>query len=140
MRLQRLGEEQIYPFRSQRVFHDNATWYFDKREGTAAGPYRDPAEAKNALAVFLAQALEGLPAHQRSSIREIVGLQDNIQCLVEELMVFFQSRAALGEAAAVDWANKRIAELRKDWRIQRQKGRIDVLNYVMQSMRASVAG
>ena len=140
MQLQRLGENQIHPFRSQRVFHDNGAWYFDTREGTAAGPYGDPMEAKQALAVFLAQALEELPDEQCTSTRKIIGLQDNIRYLVEELMGFFQTRTAEGEGAAFDWANTRIAELRRDWRIPKQKERLDVLSYAMKSMRSSAAG
>ena len=131
MQFQRLGEQQSYPYRSQRFCSENGEWYFNTREGTLAGPYRNPAEAKQALAVFLAQAVHTLPSHKRSPISEIVGVQDGIQYLVEELTGFFQSRADVGESAALAWANNRIAELRKDWEVDRQKERIDILNYVM---------
>lgn len=131
MQFQRLGEEQSYPFRSQRLSNENGEWFFNTREGTLAGPYRNPVEAKQALAVFLAQAVHALPSHQRRPISEIVGVQDSVQYLVEELTGFFRSRDEVGEIAALAWANNRIGELRKDWEIERQKERIDILNYVM---------
>jgi hypothetical protein len=140
MQLQRLGEEQVHPFRSERLYRENGSWYFDTREGTAPGPYEDQAMAKQALAVFLAQACDALPPDQRSSVSEIVGLQDDIQYLVEELLGFFQSRRESGDLAAFAWANNRIAELRRDWEMQWQKERIDVLRYAMESLEAGRGG
>ena len=131
MQFQRLGEEQNYPFRSQRLSSENGEWFFNTREGTLSGPYRDPVEAKQALAVFLAQAVHALPSHQRKPISEIVGVQDNVQHLVEELTGFFQARDEVSDIAALAWASNRIGELRKDWEIERQKERIDILSYVM---------
>lgn len=140
MRLQRLGEDYIHPFRSKRIYRENDSWYFDTREGTAPGPFHDQTVAKQALAVFLAQACDALPAHQRNSISEIVGLQDDVHYLVEELVGFFQSRREYGDTAAFAWANKRIAELRRDWETQWQKERIDVLYYAMESIEAARIG
>ena len=138
MLFHRLDDEQRYPFRSQRLCNENGEWYFNTREGKLLGPYREPSEAKQALAVFLAQAVHALPSQRRRPIGEIVGKQDGVQYLVEELMGFFQSRDEAGEIAALAWAANRIAELRKDWEINWQKERIDILLYVMDQSEYSV--
>jgi hypothetical protein len=137
MQLQRLGDDQIHPFRSERIYRENDSWYFDTREGTAPGPFQDQETAKQALAVFLAKACDALPADQRSSISEIVGLQDDVYYLVQELLGFFQSRRESGDVAAFAWANNRIAELRRDWEAHWQKERIQVLYYAMESIEAA---
>ena len=134
MQLQRLGEDRVHPFRSKRIYRENDAWYFDTREGTSPGPFHDQGVAKQALAVFLAEACDALPEHQRSSVSEIVGLQDDAHYLVEELKGFFQSRREYGDTAACAWANNSIAELRRDWETQWQKQRIDVLHYAMESL------
>lgn len=140
MQLQRLGEDGIHPFRSERIYRENDAWYFDTREGPAPGPFQDQAMAKQALAVFLAKACDALPTHQRGSVIEIVGLEDDVQYLVEELMTFFQACRESGDNAAFAWANNRIAELRRDWDIQWQQERIGVLYYAMESIEAGRNG
>jgi hypothetical protein len=140
MQLQRLGEDQIHPFRSERIYRENDAWYFDTREGTAPGPFRDQKMAKQALAVFLAKACDALPSDQRSAVAEIVGLEDNVQYLVAELMGFFQTRRESGDNAAFAWANNRIAELRRDWEAKWEKERIDVLYYAMKTIEAARTG
>lgn len=52
----RPGEDQIHPLNSVRIYRENDAWYFDIREGTAPGLFRDQTRAKQALAVFLADA------------------------------------------------------------------------------------
>jgi hypothetical protein len=106
-------------------------WYFQTREGTSIGPYEDRVDAKRALAVFLASKLQGLPDNQFEVSGEAIGTQDDIQFMVEELAQFYRSRSDGGDTAALAWANNRIVELRKDWKIACQKERIDVLYYAM---------
>lgn len=131
MQFHRAGEEQHYPFRSRRICSENGKWCFNTREGTPAGPYQDPDEARQALAVFLARAVQSLPIDRRKSVGDIAGVQDGVHHLVEELTGFFRVHDEVSETAALAWANNRIAELRKHWDIQWQQERIDVLNYAM---------
>ncbi|WP_078120373.1 DUF6316 family protein [Thiosocius teredinicola] len=131
MQLIRYGEEQSYPFRSQRLFSENGDWYFQTREGELVGPFHNRSEAKHGLAVFLAQTIYTVPSRLRAVNDEIVGVQDGVHDLVQELSSFFESKTSSGESAALAWANKRIAELRGAQPTGSEKARIDVLYYVM---------
>lgn len=131
MTFSRHGDTQSYPFRSQRLWSENGAWYFHTREGAMAGPFAYATEARMALSVFVAQNLNALPEQQREERRELAGVQDGIQYLVEELEDFFLFQTGTGEAAALAWARKRIEALEKDWGVEAQRERIEVLAYVM---------
>ena len=131
MSFARHGETMSFPFRSQRLWSENGAWYFHTREGRMAGPFKYATEAKMALSVFLAQNLNALPEHQRVERRELAGVQDGIQCLIEELEQFFFFQSGTSEAAALAWARKRIENLENDWDVEAQRERIEVLSYVM---------
>jgi hypothetical protein len=106
-------------------------WYFQTREGESFGPYQDRVDAKRALAVFLASKTQGLSDNQFEASDEPIGTQDDIQFMAEELTQFYRSRNDGGDTVALAWANNRISELRKDWKIAGQKERIDILYYAM---------
>lgn len=131
MSSKRHGERQRHPFRSQRISCDNGMWYFQTREGKSFGPYQDIVDAKRALAVFLASKTQGLSHDQIEAGGEAIGTQDGIHFMVEELVSFYRSRSDGGDTAALAWANNRIMELRRDWKIANQKERIDILYYAM---------
>ena len=131
MSLKRHGERQRHPFRSERISCENGMWYFQTREGKSFGPYQDRVDAKRDLAVFLASKIQGLPNNQLEASAVAAGTQDDIQFMVEELAQFYRSRSDGGDTVALAWANNRIAELRRDWKIARQKERIDILYYAM---------
>ena len=107
----RFGEEGNPPFRTRRLFTENGQWYFDTREGTQVGPYRDINEVKKALAVFVAQRL--LIDHETGQMDDSVipGAQDGIEDMVEELFEFFLEYKSKGQTAAMLWANQRLREL-----------------------------
>ena len=127
----RQGEDNSHPFRSERFYSENGQWYFHTREGVFDGPYKDRSEAQRGLAIFLARTVHALPESQRVAIQEVTGVQDGVQALVHEVLGFLQSRSAVGEAAALAWANSRIAQLSKDQKIDRRQARIDILNHVI---------
>ena len=127
----RHGETRSFPFRSQRLWSENGAWYFHTREGTMAGPFHYAMEARMALSVFVAQNLNALPEPQRAERREFAGVQDGIQCLIEELEHFFFFQTGTSEAAALAWARKRIQALENDWEVDAKRERIEVLSYVM---------
>ena len=131
MSSKRHGERQRHPFRSQRISCENGMWYFQTREGKSFGPYQDSVDAKRALAVFLASKIQGLSNNQLEASGDAIGTQDGIQFMVEELVQFYRSRSDGGDTVALAWANNRIVELRRDWKIACQKERIDILNYAM---------
>ena len=72
-----------------------------------------------------------MPNDQLEVTGVAIGAQDDIQFMVEELAQFYRSRSDGGDTVALAWANNRIAELRRDWKIARQKERIDILYYAM---------
>lgn len=49
----RSGETRNIPFRSNRYFCINGTWYFMTREGTQMGPFIDKREAEAELMMFI---------------------------------------------------------------------------------------
>lgn len=128
----RHGEEASYPFRSQRLCCENGQWYFHTREGTLCGPYRDQAQAKKELAIFVAQKIGERPAGQSAASGGVVAIEEELRHMVEELIGFFRSRNEAGVSASLAWAHKRIAELRQDWQGRStQRERIDILFYAM---------
>jgi len=131
MSSKRHGDRQRHPFRSERISCENGKWYFHTREGESFGPYQGRADAKRALAVFLASKIQELPNIQLEVSGDAIGTQDDIQFMVEELAQFYRSRSDGGDTVALAWANNRIVELRKDWKIACQKERIDILYYAM---------
>lgn len=132
MALKRRGEESGYPFRSQRLSCENGKWYFHTREGTPFGPFRDQAQAKNELAVFVAQKIGELPAEQLAASAGVVVIEEELRHMVQELLGFFGSRNEAGVSASLAWAHSRIAELRQDWQGRpTQRERIDILFYAM---------
>ena len=131
MSSKRHGERQRHPFRSERISCENGMWYFQTREGTLIGPCDDREEARQQLAVFLAKTVWESPDPQHATSSELVGAQDGIQELVEELLEFYRLCTEVNEAAAHAWAIDRVAELRNDWKIKKQKERIDILSYAM---------
>ena len=128
--MRRNGDKRKYPFRNQRLCCENGKWYLQTREGTLIGPYNDRGEARQRLAIFLAKTIWTSPKPQHVTSSDLVGVQDGIQELVEELMDFYRLRTEVSEAAAHAWAIDRIAELRNDRRIKKQEERIGILNYV----------
>lgn len=53
MELSRNGESRHIPFRSNRYFCINGTWYFMTREGSQLGPFIDKREAEAELMMFI---------------------------------------------------------------------------------------
>lgn len=53
MELNRNGETRNVPFRSNRYFCINGTWYFMTREGNQMGPFIDKREAEAELMMFI---------------------------------------------------------------------------------------
>jgi hypothetical protein len=49
----RVGETRNIPFRSNRYFCINGTWYFMTREGSQMGPFIDKREAEAELMMFI---------------------------------------------------------------------------------------
>ena len=128
----RIGEDHNPPFRTRRLFAENGQWYFDTREGTQVGPYRDINEVKKALAVFLAQRL--LIAQSSGTLDEssIPGSQDGIEHMVAELMDYFIEYKLRGQTAAIVWANQRIRELlRNSENLVGRSARIETLRFAL---------
>jgi hypothetical protein len=53
MELNRVGESRNVPFRTNRYFCTNGTWYFMTREGMQMGPFIDKREAEGELIMFI---------------------------------------------------------------------------------------
>lgn len=53
MELNRVGELRNIPFRTNRYFCSNGTWYFMTREGKQMGPFIDKREAEGELLMFI---------------------------------------------------------------------------------------
>lgn len=53
MELNRCGESRNIPFRSNRYYCTNGTWFFMTREGQQMGPYIDKREAEAELMMFI---------------------------------------------------------------------------------------
>jgi hypothetical protein len=127
----RYGEQGHPPFRNRRLFSVNAQWYFDTREGKQFGPYQDKNEAEKALALFIAKSIYGLNVDRTDNHNLHHGAQDGIECLVEELLEYFQYYDNYRHAAALAWANLRIQELIENKNnISNSKERIEALKYV----------
>lgn len=128
----RSGEQGNFPFRSERICQENGQWYFHTREGKLVGPFRDIAETKKALAVFVAKMMQGSLVEKVKSSESPIDKGEGLQHMLEELLEFFRSRNESGEAAALAWARNRIAILKGDRDgSASQKERIDVLLYAM---------
>lgn len=87
------------PYRSKRLYRANEYWYFDTREGTQFGPFKNPEEAKKALAFFIAENVykrveNGLNHGDRP------GMQDDIEHLVEEVLEILRCHKDFGARAA----------------------------------------
>lgn len=46
--------------RSSRMYEEGGSWYFNTREGTVVGPFRDELEAYTQLEVYIRMADSGL--------------------------------------------------------------------------------
>ena len=130
MKLRRPGDKRKHLFRNQRLCCENGKWYFQTREGTLIGPCNERSEARQLLAVFLAKTLRASHNPQQAIDSELVGVQDGVEGLVEELVEYYRVRTEVGEIAAHAWAINRIAELKDNWKIDEQE-RIDVLYHVL---------
>lgn len=126
------GEQGHFPFRSERLCQENGRWYFNTREGSLEGPFRTQAEARRALAVFVAAKMHASLNQQTESSDHTVDTGDDFQHMVEELLGFLRLRSESGVAASLAWAHTRIAELKADREgTSCQRERIDILMYVM---------
>lgn len=128
----RYGEEGNPPFRSQRLFTENGQWYFDTREGTQVGPFRDINEVKKALAAFVAQRLVLTDTNNNFDSSSMPGSQDGIEHMVEELFDFFLEYKLKGQTAAMLWANQRFRELlRSSEKMPGRSRRMDAIRYAL---------
>ncbi len=128
----RYGEEGDPPFRTQRLFSENGLWYFETREGTQVGPYRDMREVKRALAVFLARRLLISKSSGVSDGSYIPGSQDGIEDMVEELFEYYLEYQLKGQTAAMLWGNQRIRELlRGSEGLMGRAARMDAIRYAL---------
>ena len=128
----RSGEQGNFPFRSERICQENGQWYFHTREGSLIGPFKDVAETKKALAVFVAEMIQRSRTEKGKSSDPAIDCGEGFQHMVEELLEFFRSRSESGETAALAWARNRIDKLKGDRDgSSSQKERIDVLLYAM---------
>jgi hypothetical protein len=125
----RFGEDGHPPFRTERLFSENGQWYFDTREGSQVGPYRDLKAVKNALAVFIAQRLLVTENSRAGDTNYTPGSQDGIEHLVEELYQFYNQYKAKGQTAAMLWGNQRLRELMRD------KGNLPGISARMEAIR-----
>ncbi len=132
MNVKRYGEEGDPPFRTQRLFSENGQWYFETREGTQVGPYRDRQEVKKALAVFIAQRML-LTKHRHTDDQDYLpGSQDGVEVMVEELREYFSEFQAHGQTAAAAWANQRLQELiRNAGGFSSHTTRVDAIRYAL---------
>ena len=131
MFINRNGEDGHQHFRSQRLFSENGQWYFDTREGHQIGPYYDLKDVKNALAAFISQRLLVSGNTRNEELDYLPGRQDGIEHLVEELHEYYVIYQQYGQTAAVSWAIKRVAELKRnrDAGLPGVSDRIEALNY-----------
>lgn len=128
----RIGEQGNFPFRSERICQENGQWYFHTLEGKLVGPLRDMAETRKALAVFVAEMMQGSLTEKVNSSESLIDKVEGFQHMLEELLEFFRSRNESGEAAALAWARNRISKLKGDRDgSASQKEQIDVLLYAM---------
>ena len=132
MNIDRESEQGSTPCSGRRLYSVSGQHSFDTRESEQFGPYRDQCEAKNALAIFIAQKLRGVNA-DRSDIGGIRnGAQEGIEGMVEELLNFYCFRYDKGQTAALAWANQRLNELAEYKKnIPNIKQRMEALHYVM---------
>ena len=128
----RSGEQGHFPFRSERICKENGQWHFHNREGKLFGPFRDLAETRKALTVFVAERMQGSRTQKVESGGPTAETGADFQHMVEELLEFFRSRNEFGEAPALAWARNRIAELKatRDG-TSSQRARIEILLYAM---------
>ncbi|MES9990327.1 MAG: DUF6316 family protein [Candidatus Thiodiazotropha sp.] len=110
----RYGEEGYPPFRTQRLFSENGQWYFDTREGTQLGPYHDLKQAKQALALFVAQRLLVTDRNKGDESSFVAGSQDGIEHMVEELFNYLIEYKSKGQTSATVWAGQRLRDLKRE--------------------------
>ena len=53
MKKSRVGENEHHPFRSERFYHANNSWYFLIRGGNAKGPFDNRPDAEKALHQYI---------------------------------------------------------------------------------------
>jgi len=107
----RFGEHgEPPPYRSKRIFRVNGHWYFDTREGIQFGPFPNQAEAREALAVFVAQDLHEVLVN-RSHGSNRPGTQDGIAHMVKEVFGILRCYRDFGPRAADTWARSRLEHL-----------------------------
>lgn len=131
-RRNRVGEFGDTPYRSERICQENGQWYFHTREGALVGPFKDMAETRKALAVFLAEMMHESRTEKISLSDPAIGNEEEFQHMVEELLGYFRSRNKTGETAALAWAQMRIEQLEDNREgSSGQRERIDALQYAM---------
>ena len=54
------SNEQVERSRSSRMYEENGNWFFNTREGTVVGPFRDKLEACTQLEVYIRMAGSGM--------------------------------------------------------------------------------
>jgi hypothetical protein len=128
----RFGEVGNQPYRTQRLFTENGQWYFDTREGSQVGPFRDINEVKKALATFVAQRMLIAKTNAAIDSSYLPGSQDGIEHMVEELFNFFLEYKLKGQTAAMLWANQRLIELlRSSENLPGRSGRMEAIRYAL---------
>lgn len=111
MNFRRKGEQCTTPiYRNKRLHRVNNLWYFDTREGTQYGPFQNLEDAKNALAVFLAQKVFECTDEQLKA-DGYPGKQDGIDHLVEEVIEILRCEVDFGVLAAHNWTKSRLEDL-----------------------------
>ena len=111
MNFRRSGELFTTPiYRSKRLHRVNTLWYFDTREGTQYGPFQTLGDARNALAVFLAQNVFEWTDEQLKA-DGYPGEQDGIENLVEEVIEVLRCERDFGALAAHNWMKSRLEDL-----------------------------
>jgi hypothetical protein len=131
-RRNRSGEEGEIPFRSERICQENGQWFFHTREGALVGPFKDMAETRKAMAVYVAEMMHESRTEKIPLSDPAIGNSEDFNHMVEELLEFFRSRSKSGETGALAWARMRIQQLERNREgSSGQRERIDVLEYAM---------
>ncbi|MDX1733569.1 MAG: DUF6316 family protein [Halioglobus sp.] len=58
--MRRSDNDSAAASRSPRMYQQDDSWFFNTREGTAAGPFKDKLEASTQLEVYIRMADSGL--------------------------------------------------------------------------------
>ena len=132
LEINRYGEKGYTPFRSRRLYVVNGRSFFDTREGTQFGPYRDRKEAEMALALFVSNRLSELNYIWPENEGPGYGIQDGIEPMLEELMEYFYQCRYRGKVAGLAWAKNRIKFIgAHHTTIDRSIKRIEAIEYVV---------